>query len=183
MTQEGHPAGSRRAEPSRRTRMLCLALAALPLLFAGFMLYEYLTLDDHARLSRANCLLLAARVVNKGRGLEKRGGMQFPVYLVRYDFNFEGRRVEGRGRVSREWHNWLERGGEVEVYVDASDPQRNFLELEYDFRVGRVLRRACLAAGAGVALIIPAIFPGMLPAADRRRRPRDKTGTGGAPAP
>ena len=172
MTQDGNPARNPEAARWDRTRVLCLVLGAGPLLLSGFMLHQYLSIEDRGRLSRTDCLLLTGKVVNKGRGLEKRGGMQFSVHLVRYAFTFEGRRLEGHSRVSREWHNWLERGGDVAVYVDSSRPQRNFLKLEYDFRVGRVLRRACLAAAAGLVLIVLAIFPRALPMAIMRSRRR-----------
>jgi len=142
--------------------MVCLVLAAVAFACAAVMLYRHLRSEDRRRLSRAGCLLLPARVVNKGQSLEERGGMQFPVYLVRYAFSFEGTRVEGRSRVSREWHNWLERGGKVEVYVDASDPQRSFLKLEYDLCVGRTVRITCIAAGIGLILFICAVFPSLL---------------------
>jgi len=145
---------------ARNTRMACLIPAAAALILAGVMFSQYLLSDDRARLSRDNCLLVLARVVNKGKSLEERAGMQFPVHLVRYAFSFSGRRVEGRGRVSREWYNWLERGGEVEVYVDTADPQRNFLKLEYTHRVGRILRTGCIAAAIGAALAVCGLFPG-----------------------
>lgn len=170
MTEERNPARNPEAARSGRTRMLCLVFAAGPLLLSGFMLHQYLSIEDRGRLSRANCLLLTGKIVNKGRSLEERGGMQFSVHLVRYTFTFEGRRLEGRSRVSREWHNWLERGRDVEVYVDASRPQRNFLKLEYEFRIGRVLRTAWLAAAAGLVLIVLAIFPRVLPMAIIRSR-------------
>jgi len=162
MAEEGRPAERRKGAGAVGGRMACLVLAATALACAAVMLYRHLRSEERVRLSRANCRLLPARVVNKGKSLEEHGGMQFPVYLVRYAFNFRGARLEGRGRVSREWYNWLERGGEVEVYVDASDPRRNFLKLEYDLLVGRPLRITCLVGGIGLALAVCAAFRGLL---------------------
>jgi hypothetical protein len=143
-------------------RMACLLLAAASFVLCALLLADYLLSEDRVRLSRANCRMVSATIVNKGRSLEQRGGMQFPVHLVRYAFTFEGRRLEGRGRVSGEWYNWLDRGSEVIIYVDTASPQRNFLKQEYDFCVGRTLRAVYIAALAFAALTTCAIFPAVL---------------------
>jgi len=159
-----------------RTRLLCAIVAAGALCIAGIFLVEYRLSPDRSRLSRTGCRKLRATIVSKGKGLEERGGMQFPVYLVAYGFTIDGKRYEGRGRVDRESYTWLAAGSEVVVYFDAARPERNFLKHEYDLQVGRLLAAVRLASGVFAASLLLALFPRCPARLWARRRPAGKTG-------
>jgi len=147
------------ADHARTTRVACVLLAAGAFVLAFIFFVEYRFSPDRRRLSRSGCTRIRAIVLGKGTALEKHAGMEFPVYLVRYAFMLNGKRYEGRGRVDRESYAWLSSGSSVRVYVDTSSPERNFLQHEYDLRIGRLVAATRLAAGAFMAAVLLALFP------------------------
>lgn len=125
---------------------------------AAALLLAYFFSEKHALLSSMNCRLIQAKVTAKGKSIEERNGMQLQAYHVQYAFTFDGQPLAGSGTVDREWYQWLDPGDETPVFVDTSNPQRNFLKIERDYSLARRLKPICLATIGGLAAAAFSIF-------------------------
>jgi len=108
------------------------------------------------------CRLVTATVLGKGQSIREQGGVSLTAYHVRYSVSFGGRRLEALATVARDHYAWLRVGDSTPAYIDSANPDRHFLKLERDNRIGRHVKPAYAAGAVGLTLICLRIL------ADRR---------------
>jgi len=113
----------------------------------------YLFSRERGELDLRTCKLVPAMVLGKGQSIRERGGVSLTAYHVRYSISLGGRRLEGLATISRDRYAWLRAGESTPAYADSANPDRHFLKLERDARIGRCTKPAYAAAAVGLAAI------------------------------